>query len=196
MMSPSAFLAAVPMAAAALVSVGLWTLRVALTARGRKLAGATVAALEASVFVVVFGSLVTDLNQPVRLGGYAVGVAVGTLLGITADKHLAQGRSEVRIVVKGSETSLVKELQAGGWASTAMGASGLQGPVTLVSIVVDDSCVAALLDDVRRLAPDAFWTVGRIDHTKPAEHAPTACRLAVERVGHDVPTGQSPMVNR
>jgi uncharacterized protein YebE (UPF0316 family) len=182
--SLSPFVAAVPMAAAALVSVGLWTLRVALTARGRKLAGAAVAALEASVFVVVFGSLVTDLDQPVRLGGYAVGVAVGTLLGITADKHMAQGHSEVRIVVEGPGATLVDDLRASGWASTATLASGEHGPVTLVFIVVDDSCVAALLDDVHRVAPDAFWTVGRIDHTKPVEFAASSCRLPVETPAH------------
>lgn len=42
------------MAGLALASVCLWTLRVALTARGRKVAGAVAAGLDALVFLLVF----------------------------------------------------------------------------------------------------------------------------------------------
>ena len=68
----------------AMGSVGLWTLRVAHTARGRKLLGAGVAAVEALVFVVAFTSLAANLDSPALLGGYAAGVALGTLVGLAA----------------------------------------------------------------------------------------------------------------
>jgi uncharacterized protein YebE (UPF0316 family) len=157
------------MAGLALVSVGLWTLRVALTARGRGLAGAAVAAVEASVFAVVFGSLVSELDRPARLTGYAFGVAIGTLMGITVDKRLAGGRSEVRVVVEGLDATLVEDLRQRGWPCTAMAADGLLGPVTIVFVAVDDHRLTPLLDDVRYLAPRAFWTVARIDDANPIE---------------------------
>ena len=157
------------MAALALVSVGLWTLRVALTARGQRLAGASVAALEASVFAVVFGSLVADLDQPSRLAGYAAGVAIGTLLGISADRRMAHGRSEVRVVAEGEDAVVVDGLRARGWPATAMVADGIHGPVTLAFVAVDDPCVDRVVDDVRDLAPGAFWTVESIGLSSPVE---------------------------
>jgi uncharacterized protein YebE (UPF0316 family) len=157
----------VSMAALALVSVGLWTLRVALTARGRSVAGASVAALDATVFAVVFGSLLSDLERPARLGGYAFGVAVGTLLGIVADRRMAHGRSEVRVVIPGSDGGLAARLHERHWPATAMAAEGLHGPATVVFVAVDDHCLPSLLDDVRRLAPDAFWTVEPIVDASP-----------------------------
>jgi uncharacterized protein YebE (UPF0316 family) len=157
----------VSMGALALVSVGLWTLRVALTARGRSLASASVAALDATVFAVVFGSLLSDLDRPARLGGYAFGVAVGTLLGMLADRRMARVRSEVRVVTPGSGGSLAARLHERRWPATAMAAEGLHGPASVVFVTVDDRCLTSLLDDVRRLAPDAFWTVEPIGDASP-----------------------------
>ena len=155
------------MAGLALVSVGLWTLRVALTARRQRLAGASVAALEASVFAVVFGSLVTDLDRPSRLVGYAGGVAIGTLLGIGADRRMAHGHSQVQVVVSGRDSVAVERLRARGWPATAVVADGIHGPVTLMFVAVDDACLPLLLDDVRGIAPGAFWTVEPIGPTSP-----------------------------
>ena len=72
-------LAAGAMALLAMASVGLWTLRVALTARGRRPIAATVAAVEAVVFAVAFTNVAAHLDSPVRIAGYAGGVAFGTV---------------------------------------------------------------------------------------------------------------------
>ncbi len=71
-------------------SVGLWTLRVALAARGRKAAAAAVAAVEAVVFALVFSSVAAGLGAPERLAGHAMGVAAGTILGIGLDERLGR----------------------------------------------------------------------------------------------------------
>ena len=63
------------MALLAMASVGLWTLRVALTARGRKSIAAAVAAVEAVVFAVAFTNVAAHLDSPARIAGYAAGVA-------------------------------------------------------------------------------------------------------------------------
>ncbi len=160
---------AISMAGLALVSVGLWTLRVTLTARGRRFVGAAVAALEATVFAVVFGSLVSELDRPSRLAGYAFGVAIGTFLGIAADARMAHGRSEVRVVVEGRDAILIDGLRRRGWPATAIAADGLHGPATVVFVAVDDACLPRILNDIRTLAPGAFWTVEPIAETSPVE---------------------------
>jgi uncharacterized protein YebE (UPF0316 family) len=75
-------------AALAMLSVGLWTVRVALTARGSRLIGSSVAAVEATVFAAAFSRLLGDLDSPARIAAYGIGVAVGTLTGLWIDQRL------------------------------------------------------------------------------------------------------------
>jgi hypothetical protein len=72
-------------AALAMLSVGLWTVRVALTARGSRVMGSSVAAVEATVFAAAFSRLLGDLDSPARIAAYGIGVAAGTLAGLWID---------------------------------------------------------------------------------------------------------------
>jgi uncharacterized protein YebE (UPF0316 family) len=161
----SELLAAGSMALLAISSVGLWTLRVALTARGRRGIGATVAAVEAVIFAVAFTHVAAHLHSPVRVGGYAAGVALGTMLGLTADHYISPGVSEVDIVVPRLDHDTVERLHQLGWPTTTLNADGPRGPVTLICIAVDDSRLTELITAVRQTAPDAFWTVQRLSTT-------------------------------
>jgi uncharacterized protein YebE (UPF0316 family) len=158
-------LAAGGMALLAITSVGLWTLRVALTARGRKTIGATVAAVESVIFAVAFTNVAAHLHSPLRVAGYAAGVAFGTVLGLTADRRLSPGVSEVDIVVPGLDTGTAERFHHLGWPTTTLPARGPHGPVTLICIAVDDSRLTELTTVVRQIAPDAFWTVQRLGTT-------------------------------
>jgi uncharacterized protein YebE (UPF0316 family) len=155
------------MAALAVLSVGLWTLRVAVTARGRKLLSAIVAAVEALVFAVAFTSLASRLDAPGPVVGYAVGVAGGTLLGLFLDEHVSRGESEIRVVVHGRQARLPEALHRLGWPATSLVAEGPAGPVTLAFVDVDDARVPDLISSLQELVPDAFWTVHRLRRTHP-----------------------------
>lgn len=159
----------------AMSSVGLWTLRVAIAARGMRVAGAMVAAVEAVVFALTFSHLVADLGSPSRLGGYAAGVAAGTTLGLIANDHLAPGHTEVHLVANRAPAELVTRLQDRGWPTTWWRGEGPAGPVTQVWMVVDDQMVATLVADIDDIAPDAFWTQRRLKsvHASPL---PPGCR--------------------
>jgi uncharacterized protein YebE (UPF0316 family) len=162
-MSANSLVAPLTMAGLAMASVGMWTLRVALTARGRKAAGAIVAAAEAVVFALAFTRLASGLDAPERVAAYAVGVAVGTVLGLAIDERLSAGQSELRVVVPGPGTPLVQALERFTCSTTSLGAAGPEGPVTLVFVTVSDSRLAALVETVRRIVPEASWTVHPLD---------------------------------
>ena len=70
----------------AVLSVGLWTLRVALAARGSRGLGSAVAAIEAMTFVVAFSHVTGSLDAPVQLVVYGFGVGLGTFVGVSADR--------------------------------------------------------------------------------------------------------------
>ncbi len=158
----------VAMAAMALVNVGLWTLRVAFAARGRKILGAAVAALEAVVFAVAFSSLAASLDAPVRVIGYGLGVAAGTLVGLYLDERASRGKSEIQVVVDGDDGGLVERLRSLGWPATWFPAEGLRGSVTVAFVTVDDAQVRHVVNVVRDSVPDAFWAVQRLRITHPS----------------------------
>jgi uncharacterized protein YebE (UPF0316 family) len=150
------------MAGLAVISVGLWTLRVALTARGRKVAESITAGLEALVFLLAFSSVLADMHALERIVGYAVGVGVGTLLGVFLDERLSAGQSEVRIVTEGRDLSLVRELHELGWPVTWTHGEGPLGEVTVAFVAVDDTRLARFLKELKDRAPEEFWTVERL----------------------------------
>jgi len=160
------------MAGLAVVSVSLWTLRVALTARGRRIAGSVTAGLEALVFIVAFSTAAADLGAIERLLGYALGVALGTLAGVFLDERLSAGQSEVRVVREGRDLALVKELQTDGWPVTWVYGQGPRGDVTVAFVAVDDKLLAPFLRTLRGAAPDAFWTVERLKSARAGKSHP------------------------
>ena len=150
------------------ISVSLWTVRVALTARSRRLAASAAAGVEAVVFALVFASVLSSLNSPVEVAGYSVGVAAGTMLGVVADSRLSTGQSAVRVIVPGSGDHLVTSLRENGWPVTRLPADGIFGVAALLLVAVDDARLASLESDLREIAPDAFWSIERLQSVKPA----------------------------
>jgi uncharacterized protein YebE (UPF0316 family) len=147
----------------ATLSVGLWTLRVAVTARGFRTAAAIIAAVEAIIFVLAFSRVIDGLTAPGRIAAYGAGVGVGTLLGLTIDRRLSRGYAGVDVVVPAQDAHVVGALHQRGWPTTSARGEGLSGAVILASVTVDESRLADLLDDLARIAPDAFWTARRVD---------------------------------
>ena len=167
-MSP--VLAPVGLGLLAIASVGLWTLRVAVTARGRRNVAALVAAVEAVAFIVAFSHVAAHLDSPVRIAGYAAGVAVGTIIGLSIDRRVSAGMSEVDIIVQARDADAADRLRSLGWSVTTFGGDGPSGPVIIICIVVADSRVAELTEDIHDVAPDAHWTVQRLGATHGSAH--------------------------
>jgi uncharacterized protein YebE (UPF0316 family) len=160
------------MAGLAMISVGLWTLRVALTARGRRVAGSLSAALEALVFLLAFSSVLADMHAIERVVGYAAGVGLGTLLGVSLDERLSAGQSEVRVVSEGRDHSLIRALRELGWPVTSTLGEGPLGEVTVAFVAVDDTRLARFLKDLQARAPEAFWTVERLRTARAVKEHP------------------------
>lgn len=150
------------MFALALLSVGMWTLRVAVAARGLKLAGAAIAATEAVVFALTFSRLVTDLSSPGRLLGYAAGVAAGTAVGLAINDRTARGHSEFHLVAVGDRRDLIECLRLRGWPATSTIADGPEGVVTAMWLTVADADLRSVTELASDWAPGAFWTVRRL----------------------------------
>lgn len=151
----------------AAVAVTLWTARVALAARGRRVATALLASVEAVIFLLVFNLITSNLDAPERLVAYAAGVAAGTLAGLSVNDRLSSGQSSIQVTAPGRRPELGQALREAGWPATVHEAIGLRGPVTIVVVVVDDVRLASALADLRLIASDAFVTVQRLQRIEP-----------------------------
>lgn len=158
---------ALQLAALAAGSVSLWTLRVAVAAAGRRLTAAVIAALEAVLFALAFSAVITALDDPLRIAGYAVGVASGTLLGIAADERLSTGQSLVRIVVDGDGLTEMSALRALGWPVTRTRADGVRGGVAVLTVAVDDAALTRLRTDIDHTVQTGFETIERLRAVRP-----------------------------
>ena len=106
------------------LEVAVWQVRVALATRGRKRIAAALGAVNAVISVVALGQVVTNLDRPANVVGYAIGVAVGVYLGVVADGQFAGDPVEYRVVPSGDAVARVAELRACGWPVTVQHAAG------------------------------------------------------------------------
>ena len=157
----------------ALLSVSMWTFRIAIATRGLKWVCAVIAAAEAVVFVLIFSHLLTDLASPGKIASYAGGVAAGTALGLLVDDKTKRGHSELHLVAFGDRADLVERFRAQGWPATSTLAAGPDGPVTAMWLTVPDTELRAVTAEAEQWAPDAFWTLRRLDKATLSPAAPT-----------------------
>ena len=170
------------MATMAMGSVGLWTLRVTFAARGRKLLGAAVAAVEAVVFAMAFSNLTASLDAPVRVIGYALGVAVGTVLGLSLDERASRGKSEMQL--SSMETAgLVDGLGPQRRPSTSFPTEGQTVSVMVTFFGVADAEVAHLVDALQRSVSEACCGVLQRPACTPARPASVDARRCRRRLG-------------
>jgi uncharacterized protein YebE (UPF0316 family) len=114
----------------------------AMATRGRKRTAATVGALGAVVQVIALAQVVTSLDRPANIDGYAVGVAAGVYLGVAAGSRLAADPIEHRVVVSGDGTDLADQLRTRGWSVTSQPAAGLDGAATVLFVVASADTTA------------------------------------------------------
>jgi uncharacterized protein YebE (UPF0316 family) len=144
------------------LEVAVWQVRVALATRGRKRVAAVLGAVNAVISVVALGQVVTHLDRPANIAGYAVGVAVGVYVGVVADGRFAGDPVEYRVVLPGDGSEPAGELRARGWPVTMQPAHGLTGAASVLFVVVDASRAAEAERDLDRFAPDGFRTSSRL----------------------------------
>lgn len=147
-----------------LTEVGLWQWRVIIAGRGKRSGAMALGALGAVLQITAITQVVTNVDDPLSVGAYAVGVGIGVLLGLIAGERITPGTVGVTIIT--SESGVADGLWARGWAATAHPGHGENGPVTVLFLAINRKHEERLHRDVAHLAPQAFWTTEL--RTRPA----------------------------
>ena len=138
------------------VEVGLWQWRVVIASRGSRSGPVALGALGAVLQITAISQVVMNVTDPLSVAAYATGVGAGVLLGLLAGDRLSPGSIGVTVVTDNPD--LVDELWARGWPATSQPGCGENGPVTVLSVVINRRHESRLHRDVAELAPDALWS--------------------------------------
>jgi uncharacterized protein YebE (UPF0316 family) len=142
------------------VSIG--TLRVLYTVRGRRLLAAGLGAVEAGVFIVAIGRVLSDLSEPLKMVGYALGFAAGTALGVTVESWIASGFILARVISRRKSAEVLEALRQGQFGVTAVRGQGREGDVLILFVVARRKRGRQMLGLIQQIDRQAFVTIDSI----------------------------------
>lgn len=157
-LSPTAWLGAFTIFSLRVVDMSLDTLRVLFVMRGRKVVAWVLGFFQAGVFVIAITSVLSNLNNPLNVIGYAAGFATGNVIGMLIEERLAVGHIHLQIVSPSLGVSLSQTLREAGFGVTEIPARGKNGMVSMLSVSVLRKDVNRVQKIVYEKDPEAFIT--------------------------------------
>jgi uncharacterized protein YebE (UPF0316 family) len=136
LLSPSAWLGALTIFLLRITDMSLDTLRMLFVLRGRKTLVWTLGFIQSAVYVIAITKVLSNLNNPLTVLGYAAGFASGNLIGMIVEERLAIGHITLQIISQRHGVKLAKALRMAGYGVTEMSARGKDGTVRVLSASV------------------------------------------------------------
>ena len=134
------------------------TLRVLVVMRGQKRIAWVLGFFQATVFVVAISTVLSNLDNPLNVIGYAAGFATGNVVGMIIEEKLAIGHTMISIISPRRGAAIADNLRKNGYAVTEIAARGKDGMVTLLNCNVLRKNVIAVRQLVNEIDSEAFIT--------------------------------------
>ena len=147
--------------------MSLDTLRMLFVVRGRKGIAWTLGFFESVIYILAITRVLSNLNNPLTILGYAAGFATGNVVGILIEERLAIGHTQMSIVSTARGAALAQALREAGFAVTELPARGKDGMVHLLNASVLRKDVPNVERVVHEVDPEAFVTSADV---RPVRH--------------------------
>lgn len=131
-LSPTAWLIALSIFLARTVNIALDTLRFMFTLREKRWLSWGLGFIQSVIFVLVIGSVLTNLENPLNIIGYSAGFATGNVLGMAIEKRLAIGYTHFNIISRNRSTEIADALRDAGFGVTEIPARGRESSFMLI----------------------------------------------------------------
>jgi uncharacterized protein YebE (UPF0316 family) len=158
LLSPTAWLGALGIFLARLVNIAIDTVRFMFTLRGKQGIAWILGFIESVIFVVVIGSVLTNLENPLNIIGYSAGFATGNVLGMAIEKRLAIGFTHFSIISRDHSTEIADALRKEGYGVTEIPARGRESNFMLVDCRVRRKQANEVEALALSVDPEAFIT--------------------------------------
>lgn len=134
------------------------TLRVLVVMRGKKSIAWVLGFCQSAIFVLAISTVLSNLDNPLNMIGYAAGFATGNVVGMWIEERLAIGHLHLRIISSRRGAAIAEALRAEGYAVTEIPARGKDGTVSLLTISVLRKNAGKVQDLIRTIDDEAFMT--------------------------------------
>jgi len=151
-------LSAIPIFLLRVVDVTLYTVRLMMVVRGRKVLAWIFAFCQSFVFVSALRMVLSDMGDWAKYLGYAAGFATGILTGMWLEARLAVGYTHLRVVSPRRGAELTERLRQAGFAVTEISGIGRDGAVDILNCSVLRRQAGQFESLVQQIDPDAFMT--------------------------------------
>ncbi|HUI88002.1 MAG TPA: DUF5698 domain-containing protein [Anaerolineales bacterium] len=156
--SASAWLTGLMICCLRITDMSLDTLRLLFVVRGRKGIAWTLGFFEAGIYIVAITRVLSNLNNPLTILGYAAGFATGNVVGMLIEERLAIGHIQMSIVSSTRGAALAQALREAGFAVTEVPARGKDGMVHMLNASVLRKDVPNIERVVHAVDAEAFVT--------------------------------------
>jgi uncharacterized protein YebE (UPF0316 family) len=158
LISPQAWLMAVLIFSLRVLDMTFDTLRVLFVMRGRKKVVWILGFFQSAIFVTAIGTVLSNLDNPLNIIGYAAGFATGNVVGMAIEERLAIGHISMDIISPRRGTAIAEHLRQNGYAVTEISARGKDGMVTMLNCSVLRKNVDKARTLINEIDPEAFIT--------------------------------------
>lgn len=158
LLSIDAWLAAGLIFTLRVLDMSLDTLRVLFVLRNRRAIAWVVGFFQALIFVLAISSVLSGLDNPLTILGYAAGFATGNVIGMLIEERLAIGHVQLSIVSPRWGSAIAEKIRAEGYAVTEIPARGRDGMVTLLTCSVLRRHMRKVREIVNLVDGEAFIT--------------------------------------
>jgi uncharacterized protein YebE (UPF0316 family) len=142
--------------------VTLDTMRIIFMTKGYRNLAPIIGFFEILIWIVAITRIMQNLNNWVSYVAYAAGFATGNYVGMLLDEKLAIGHELIRVITKVDAGDLANTLRSAGYGVTTVKASGMQGEVGIVFIIVNRKNQKHAIEIIKHHMPNAFFTVENI----------------------------------
>jgi uncharacterized protein YebE (UPF0316 family) len=145
---------------ARVTDVSMGTMRTISIVQGRTKIAFLLGFVEVSMWLVIISTVIHRISDKPVLGVfYALGFSTGNVVGILLEKRIAFGHIILRIISTRSGKEIAEKIRQTGHAVTTFQGEGLSGPVTMLYVVCPRKEQNQVVQTVRSIEPDAFYTV-------------------------------------
>ena len=140
------------------LNIALDTLRMLFVMRNQRLWAWMSGFFVSLIYVLLFASLLSNLNNPAYIIAYAAGYATGSVVGIWIEERMALGFKLIQVISPGNGALIAKRLRDDGFGVTEIPGRGRDGAVTILHVNARRRELPALKKSIRDIDEHAFIT--------------------------------------
>lgn len=127
-----------------------------LTLKGRRYLAAAVSTLEVVVYIIGLSIVLDNLDGIQNIVAYAVGYALGIIIGSMIEERLALGYITINVVSSNPELNFTEKLRKEGFGVTSWTSYGMEGDRLSMQILTPRKQELRLYQVIMNIDPSAF----------------------------------------